>query len=248
MRYLPEDFHDEHLSPRTMVAPAQRLEPLRPDSAAPGQCSSDGSTLEQRKGLSASGRSSLSCGKAFDVERATGFDERPFQRVTDVVELLEVAHAEFERDREAAKASIAHATRILRGALERDEAFSKADGCMGGLAGWQVQRLQVYIDSHLGETIQISDLGRVVHRSAAHLCRAFKVTFRQTPHAYVTARRLERAKSLMLESDEQLSIIAALCGFADQSHLSTRFRQQMGESPGAWRRRALFFRELAIPA
>ncbi len=182
------------------------------------------------------------------MELAIGFDERPFQLVTNVVELLEVAHAEFEGDREAAKASITHATRILRLALERHQAFSKSDVGTGGLAGWQVQRLQVYIDSHLGETIQTRDLGRVVHRSAAHLCRAFKVTFGQTPHAYVTARRLERAKSLMLESDEQLSIIAVLCGFADQSHLSTRFRQQMGESPGAWRRRALFFRELPVPA
>ena len=182
------------------------------------------------------------------MEQAIGFDQRPFHFVTSVVELLEVARAEFERDREAAKASITHATRILRLALERHEAFSNADGSAGGLAGWQVRRLRIYIDSRLGETIRVSDLSRIVCRSAAHFCRAFKRTFGQTPHAYVTARRLERAKSLMLESDEQLSVIALMCGFADQAHLSTRFRQQMGEPPGAWRRRVLDIQELQIPA
>ena len=182
------------------------------------------------------------------MELAIGFDERPLQLVSNVMELLEVARAEFERDREAAKASITHATRILRRALESHEAFSKADGGTGGLAGWQVRRLRVYIDSNLSETIYVSDLSRVVLRSTPHFCRAFKRTFGQTPHAYVTARRLERAKSLMLESDEQLSVIAVLCGFADQSHLSKLFRQQMGEPPGAWRRRVLFVEELPIPA
>ena len=77
----------------------------------------------------------------------------------------------------------------------------------------------------------------VARRSTAHFCRAFRRTFGQTPHAYVTTRRLERAKSLMLESHEQLSVIALLCGFTDQAHLSKLFRQHTGEPPGAWRRR-----------
>jgi AraC family transcriptional regulator len=56
----------------------------------------------------------------------------------------------------------------------------------------------------------------------------------------VTARRLQRAKSLMLESNEPLSVIALLCGFTDQAHLSKLFRQHVGETPGAWRRRHAF--------
>jgi len=34
-----------------------------------------------------------------------------------------------------------------------------------------------------------------------------------------------------------LSVIALLCGFTDQAHLSKLFRQHTGETPGAWRRR-----------
>jgi AraC family transcriptional regulator len=177
------------------------------------------------------------------VEQASGFDERPFQLVTNVVELLEVARAEFERDPEAARASITQAARILRSELERREAVANTDSSVGGLAEWQVQRLRAYIDSHLSDTIRIKDLSTIARRSTAHFCHVFKRTFGQTPHAYVMAQRVERAKSLMLKSDDQLCVIAVLCGFADQAHLSKLFRQHTGETPGAWRRRALDDRE-----
>ena len=175
-----------------------------------------------------------------EASRTDGSESHPSRFVANVVELLEVAHDAFERDREAARASITRATLILRSELERHEAASRAEGGVGRLAGWQVRRLQTYVDAHLGESIQVSDLSSIARRSTAHFCRAFKRTFGQTPHAYLTARRLHRAKSLMLESDESLSVIALLCGFTDQAHLSKLFRQHTGETPGAWRRRRAY--------
>jgi len=177
---------------------------------------------------------------AIELERTDRLDARPIRLFTNVVELLEVAHAAFERDREAAKASISQATYILRSELQRHEAATKVDSGAGKLAGWQVLRLRAYVESHLGESIQVKDLSEVARRSTAHFCRAFKRTFGQTPHAYVTDCRLQRAKSLMLESEEPLSVIALICGFTDQAHLSKLFRQHTGETPGAWRRRRAF--------
>ena len=174
---------------------------------------------------------------ALEVGRSSGSESHPMQFVTNVMELLEVAHASFERDREAAKASITRAAVILRSELDRHEATSKVEVGVGKLAGWQVLRLRTYIENHLGESIQVSHLSGIARRSTAHFCRAFKRTFGQTPHAYVTARRLHRARGLMLESEEPLSVIALLCGFTDQAHLSKLFRQHTGETPGAWRRR-----------
>jgi AraC-like DNA-binding protein len=40
----------------------------------------------------------------------------------------------------------------------------------------------------------------------------------------------------MLTTSESLSQIALACGLADQAHLSRRFRQVTGTTPGAWRR------------
>jgi AraC family transcriptional regulator len=185
---------------------------------------------------------------ALEASRPGDSEPYPTQFVANVVELLKVAHDSFERDREAAKASITRASTILRSELKRREAASSVEFGVGKLAGWQVRRLQIYIDAHLGESIQVSDLSGVARRSTAHFCRAFKRTFGQTPHAYVTARRLNRARSLMLESEEPLSVVALLCGFTDQAHLSKLFRQHTGETPGAWRRRHTFENDAELSA
>ena len=177
---------------------------------------------------------------AIELERTDRLDARPIRLFANVVELLEVAHEAFERDREAAKASISQAACMLRSELQRHEAAIRDDGGTGKLAGWQVLRLRAYVEAHLGESVRVKDLSKVARRSTAHFCRAFKRTFGQTPHAYVTGCRLQRAKSLMLESEEPLSGIALLCGFTDQAHLSKLFRQHTGETPGAWRRRRAF--------
>jgi len=182
----------------------------------------------------------MSQSAALEAGRSDLFESHSNRFVASVVELLEVARDSFEGDREAAKSSITRATFILRSELERREVASKPGVGVGKLAGWQVLRLRIYVDSHLGESIQVSDLSAIACRSTAHFCRAFKRTFDQTPHAYVTARRLHRAKSLMLESSEPLSAIALLCGFTDQPHFSKLFRQHTGETPGAWRRRHAF--------
>jgi AraC-like DNA-binding protein len=52
----------------------------------------------------------------------------------------------------------------------------------------------------------------------------------------VKLRRIERAKVLMTSTDQQLTDIALICGFADQSHLNRSFRRVLGVSPGRWRR------------
>lgn len=119
------------------------------------------------------------------------------------------------------------------------ETASRVESGVGRLAGWQVLRLRTFVDSHLGDPIQVRDLSRIARRSAPHFRRTFKRTFGQTPRAYVNARRLHRAKSLMLESDETLGAIAFDCGFADQSHFSRLSRLQTGETPATWRQRRL---------
>jgi AraC family transcriptional regulator len=106
----------------------------------------------------------------------------------------------------------------------------------GELAGWQVRRLDSFIDRHLDETLLTEDLCRVIQRSPGHFTRAFKRTVGQTPHAYITRRRIDRAAQLMLTGDAGLGEIAFACGFSDQAHFSRLFRQATGCTPAAWRR------------
>jgi AraC-like DNA-binding protein len=150
----------------------------------------------------------------------------------NLVQLIETAKQDLERDREAAKASLAKASSILQSEIERR---SGANGSgTGGLAGWQIARVRAFIDKNLNGAIDTKDLGAVARRSAGHFARSFKHTFGESPHAYVMRRRLEKACHLMITSSESLSQIALSVGFSDQSHMSKRFKRAIGESPSKW--------------
>jgi AraC family transcriptional regulator len=151
-----------------------------------------------------------------------------------LTQLLETAGRELERDRELAKVSVARALSILRSETGR---CSGADGSRaGGLAGWQTARVRAFIDENLHTTIRTRHLSAIARLSTWHFSRSFKRAFGESPHAYVTRRRLERARHLMMTSSASLTEIALTAGFSDQSHLASRFRQVFGQSPSSWRR------------
>jgi len=151
-----------------------------------------------------------------------------------LVELLETARRELDRDRKLAKASLIMASRILHTEIER---CSVANGCpRGGLVAWQIARVQAYIDSNLDRTLHIRNLSAVASRSPAHFCRKFKLAFGESPHAYVVRRRLERACHLMMTTAASLSEIALSVGLSDQAHLCRLFRRAFSQSPASWRR------------
>jgi len=152
-----------------------------------------------------------------------------------LVQLLETATCELERDRESAKALLVTASTLLRAEVER---YSSANGpARGGLASWQMLRVRAFIDSNLHRTIHIRDLSAVAQRSPAYFSREFKMTAGEPPRAYVVRRRLERACHLMVTSAVPLSEIALSVGFSDQSHLCRHFRAAFGQSPAGWRRK-----------
>lgn len=104
------------------------------------------------------------------------------------------------------------------------------------LAPWKIRRLRAFVEEHLSDPIRIPDLSDLVGLSVPHFSRAFRQSFDEPPHAYVTQRRLDRARSLMLTSDLALIEVAVSCGFSDQAHFCKVFRRETGRTPAAWRR------------
>jgi AraC family transcriptional regulator len=152
-----------------------------------------------------------------------------------LAELLDTARREFDRDRDAAKAALITASSVLQLELER---HSKTSGVrLGGLAAWQVLRVQSFIDRNLHRTIGIKELCTVAQRSPAHFARSFKQALGAPPHAYIVKMRLQRACHLMMNTTAPLSEIALASGFSDQAHLCKLFRQTFGQSPSSWRRK-----------
>ena len=100
---------------------------------------------------------------------------------------------------------------------------------------WRARCVQGYVGVHLHSRIDLGDLAGVAHLSPSKFNRQFRASFSCTPGQYVRRMRIARAQNLMMMSRDQLSRIAAECGFADQSHFTRCFRKLVGESPAMWR-------------
>ena len=121
-------------------------------------------------------------------------------------------------------------------AVQADQPGARRGGTCCGLAPWQMKRVSSYIEENLSGTVRSGALAGMVRLSVAHFARAFKASFGQTPHTYVTRRRMERAKLLMRTTTYPLSRVALDCGMSDQPHFCRTFRRHVGERPSAWRR------------
>lgn len=148
--------------------------------------------------------------------------------------LLKDVQQMMERDQRGAHTA---ALRLVSLLTQTENSGSTAP--RGGLAPWQMRKVDRYLRATLDRSMRVEDLARQVSLSASQFGRAFKTSFGATPHSYIIRLRLELAQTLMLTTQNPLSQIALLCGLADQAHLSKLFRREVGETPGAWRRRNL---------
>lgn len=105
----------------------------------------------------------------------------------------------------------------------------------GGLARWQIARIDEFINEHLDQCIRTTELASLLGLSVSHFSHAFKQTTGMTPLMYVTGKRVEATRQYMLCTTQSLSDIALSHGFCDQSHFCRVFRREMGLSPQAWR-------------
>ena len=107
----------------------------------------------------------------------------------------------------------------------------------GGLAPWQIRRSCELIDANLAGDPSIAMLSAECGLSSSHFARAFRASLSMTPHQWILKRRVERARTLLAQTDTGLAEIALMCGFSDQSHLGRVFLRETGISPAEWRRR-----------
>ena len=82
----------------------------------------------------------------------------------------------------------------------------------------------------------IAQLAKVACLSQFHFARAFKAAVGQSPHQYVSAQRLERAKEMLTRGDQSLLDITIALNFSSQANFTRAFRVGTGMTPGQFRR------------
>src|SRR5690348_17460961 len=87
------------------------------------------------------------------------------------------------------------------------------------------------MDAASNEEWPISRLATVSGVSEAHFARSFRDAFGVPPHRYLLTRRIERAKTLLRDTDLSITDIAFETGWESLGTFGRTFRDLTGESP-----------------
>ena len=101
----------------------------------------------------------------------------------------------------------------------------------GGYEHAAVRRARTYLSDRWDQPVALAALASFAGLTRFELVRRFREQTGMTPHAFQTNLRIERARA-MLSAGEPIARVAAACGFADQPHLTRRFRRAVGVTPG----------------
>jgi AraC-like DNA-binding protein len=93
-----------------------------------------------------------------------------------------------------------------------------------------------FLAGHCGEPVTLSDVADHVGYSPFHLSRAFERQLGQPPGQFLAAHRFQRAKQLLLSSDERVIDICHEVGFTSVGTFTARFTAAVGQSPVRFRR------------
>lgn len=98
-------------------------------------------------------------------------------------------------------------------------------------------RLRELLDAHIVDGLSLPEAAAALDATPTHLIRSFGAEFGIPPHRYLTGRRLDRARRMLL-AGERAADVAAAVGFHDQAHLTRHFRRLLGVPPAAYARSA----------
>jgi AraC-like DNA-binding protein len=99
----------------------------------------------------------------------------------------------------------------------------------------RLHRARDYAAACFDQPLTLEAMAAVACLSPNHFLRTFKSVFRQTPHQYLTARRLEQARRLLRQTDLAITDICYAVGFQSLGSFSWLFRRRVGVSPQVYR-------------
>jgi AraC-like DNA-binding protein len=102
-----------------------------------------------------------------------------------------------------------------------------------------LRRAHDLIDRDYAERLDLDALAGEAGYSKYHFARTFAAAYGETPRAYLTRRRVERAKNLLRTANLSVTEVCFLVGFESLGSFSSLFRRLVGHSPSGYRASSL---------
>ncbi len=100
----------------------------------------------------------------------------------------------------------------------------------------EMERVANWLETHLEQKINMARVAATARLSPVAFTRRFRAAIGQNPSEFLLQRRLEYARTFLLESDDTLDYIATRCGLSTGFYLSRQWKQRFGGTPSRFRR------------
>jgi AraC family transcriptional regulator len=94
-----------------------------------------------------------------------------------------------------------------------------------------MRRVTDHIAANLDGRISLRALAQVADQSPFHFAKSLRVTTAVPPYAFVTARRMDRAMTLLRTTALPVRDVAARAGYVSLNHFLRNFRSAWGQNP-----------------
>lgn len=105
----------------------------------------------------------------------------------------------------------------------------------GGLPAHKIHRALASMHQRMDQELDLARLAKEAQLSDAHFSRSFKKSTGFSPSQYLTRMRVEKARSLLRETDMPIVEVGLEVGYASPSHFAQAFRKEVGVSPSDYR-------------
>ncbi|MBB5055860.1 AraC-like DNA-binding protein [Granulicella aggregans] len=106
----------------------------------------------------------------------------------------------------------------------------------------RIVQAKLFIDAHSAERIDATDIADEACYSKYHFIRTFRDIYGKTPHQYLTAVRVDKAKAL-LETGMPVTEVCLSVGFDSLGSFTGLFKRRTGVTPSTFQRERLARRQ-----
>lgn len=154
--------------------------------------------------------------------RLSDLSEEPLMSIKELISHIPLCGTLDELELLLKQSLLEHTGRTLRVSAREDEVRT-------------IQKAIEYISGRFHHDLSIDEVSEFIGLSCSHFCVLFKKESGVTFLEYVTKLRIERACSILRNTDVKVYQIAPLVGYQDAKYFTQVFRKMIGMTPSEYR-------------